>query len=51
MKYIAKFPTISHQKKFEKVLSEIPDVNLREKIMKAVEGLEDHPRPLGRKLF
>jgi len=51
MKYQVRFPDHIAQKKFQKELSKIPHISLQEKIMQAVEGLEDNPRPYGGKIF
>ena len=51
MRYTAKFPNTSIQKKFEKTLQDIPKIQLQDDIMKAVEDLENNPRPFGKNLF
>ena len=51
MKYTAKFPNPSIQKKFEKTLQEISKIQIQDDIMKAIEDLENNPRPFGKKVF
>lgn len=51
MKYEVKFPSHSTEKKFENVLSKIPQVNIREEILSSVENLSLNPRPFGEKSF
>ena len=51
MKYTACFPAPSIQKGFQKVLEDILPKDLQEAMMKAVEALEENPRPFGRKFF
>ena len=50
MKYRVLFPSESIEKKFEKILVNIPH-RIRNDIMEAVEKLADNPRPFGQKLF
>ena len=51
MKYACHFPSTSIEKAFEKALLKIPHIHLRENIRRAVERLEDNPRPFGTKPF
>jgi len=51
MKYAVKFPASASEKNFEKKLSRISQIALREKIMDAVEKLSDNPRPYEEKPF
>ena len=51
MKYKVKFPSRSVARKFMKVLEDIPEIYIQEKIMKEVEKLADNPRPFGKKPF
>jgi len=51
MKYKVKFPSRSIARKFMKVLEDIPEIHIQEKIMKEVEKLMDNPRPYGKKPF
>lgn len=51
MKYEVKFPNHSIEKKFEQALSKIPNINIRDEIMDAVENLAVEPRPFGKKPF
>jgi len=51
MKYKVKFPTHSVARKFMKVLEDISEIHIQEKIMKEVEKLADNPRPYGEKPF
>lgn len=49
MKYEVKFPARSIGNKFYKTLSDIPQKSVQDKIMKAVEDLENNPYPYGKK--
>jgi len=49
MSYAVRFPTASLEKQFGKVLSKIPDKNLRLKIVDEVEKLGSDPFPEGKK--
>ena len=51
MKYTARFPGLSIQKKFEKVLRLISQTKIQDEIMLSVESLEQNPRPFGQKFF
>ena len=51
MQYRCLFPNHSIEKKFEKALTHISQIKLREEIMRAIEGLENNPRPFGAKPF
>lgn len=51
MEYEVKFPNHSIERKFEKILSNIPQVNIRNEIMSSVENLGLNPRPFGDKSF
>lgn len=51
MKYKVKFPSRSIEAKFGKVLGKVPQRNIQDEIMAAVEKLADNPRPFGRKPF
>jgi len=51
MKYKVKFPSRSVARKFMKVLEDIPEIYIQEKIMKEVEKLADNPRPYEKKPF
>ena len=51
MKYHCAFPNDSIEKKFYKVLSKISEVKMQETILKAIETLEENPRPFGSKSF
>ena len=51
MKYKVEFPSMSVARKFMKVLEDIPEIYIQEKIMKEVEKLADNPRPYGKKPF
>ena len=51
MKYKIKFPSMSVAREFMKVLEDIPEIYIQEKIMKEVEKLADNPRPYGKKPF
>ena len=50
MAYTAKFPTEILQKRFLKEISALP-APLQAQIWEAVNSLQTHPRPFGRKLF
>lgn len=49
MQYSVLFPTAKHEKRFEKVLHNISQKNIREKIMTDVEALASNPKPEGKK--
>ena len=51
MKYKVKFPSRSVARKFMKVLEDISEIYIQEKIMKEVGKLADNPRPYGKKPF
>lgn len=51
MKYEVKFPSSSIEKKFDKAISKISQVNIQNEIIEAVEELADNPRPYGKKPF
>lgn len=51
MKYEVKFPNSSIEKKFDKALLKISQVNIQDEIIKAVEKLADNPRPYSKKPF
>jgi mRNA-degrading endonuclease RelE of RelBE toxin-antitoxin system len=51
MRYAAKYPNKSIQKRFEETLTAISAVSMQDKIMEEVEKLEEDPRPFGHKLF
>jgi len=51
MKYEVKFPNSSIERKFDKALSKIPQRNIQDKIIEAVEKLADSPHPYGEKPF
>jgi len=51
MKYVVKFPSYSIEKKFDKALARISQVNIQDEIIEAVEKLADNPRPYGTKPF
>lgn len=51
MRYKVKFPNRSLEKKFGKGLSKIPQVNIQNQIMDAIEKLAENPRPFGTKSF
>jgi mRNA-degrading endonuclease RelE of RelBE toxin-antitoxin system len=46
MKYDLKFPSVSVEEKFHKVLSRLP-ADTRDRVMEAVEKLADEPHPYG----
>ena len=49
MKYEVRFPSVSIEEKFAKVLSKISQKETRVRIMEEVEKLADGPRPEGKK--
>lgn len=53
MKYEVKFPnhSIENEKKFNRLLSKIPQIKIQYKIIDAVEKLANNPRPYGKKPF
>ncbi len=51
MKYKVKFPNHSIEKRFNKVLSRIPQISIQDQIMEAVENLANNPCPFGKKPF
>ena len=51
MKYEVRFPDSSIEKRFDKALSKISQVNIQDKIIDVVEKLADNPRPHGKKPF
>ncbi len=51
MKYDLKFPTPSLKTKFNKTLAKIPQTNIQDDVMEAVESLAQNPRPYGKKPF
>jgi len=51
MKYEVRFPDSSIEKRFDKALSKISQVNIQDGIIEAVEKLADNPRPHGKKPF
>lgn len=51
MKYQVRFSDYAAQKRFQKELSKVSHVSLQEKIMQAVEGLKNNPRPYGGTTF
>ena len=51
MIYDVRFPNLSIEKKFDKVLSKIPQINLQYEIIESVQKLADNPRPYGEKPF
>ena len=51
MKYEVRFPNSSIEKKFDKAISKISQVNIQNEIIEAVEELADNPRPYGKKPF
>jgi len=51
MKYEIKFPSHSIEKKFNRLLSKIPQIKIQYKIIDAVEKLANNPRPYGKKPF
>jgi len=51
MKYEVKFPNHSIEKKFNRLLSKIPQIKIQYKIIDAVEKLANNPRPYGKKPF
>jgi len=51
MKYKVRFPNSSIEKKFDKALSRISQVKLKDGIIEAVEKLADNPCPYGKKPF
>lgn len=51
MKYTCCFPNSSIEKKFQKILLNIPGTQIREEIMHRIEQLADNPRPFGQKPF
>jgi len=51
MKYRLKFPNHSIERKFEKVLSKISQLNTQNRVIEAIERLVDNPRPYDRKSF
>jgi len=51
MKYEVKFPSHSIEKKFNRLLSKIPQIKIQCKVMDAVEKLANNPRPYGKKPF
>jgi mRNA-degrading endonuclease RelE of RelBE toxin-antitoxin system len=51
MNYQVKFPNHSIEKKFEKTLSIIPNLQIKGKIMEDVEKLAGNPRPYGEMPF
>ena len=51
MSHSTRFPSRSFKKKFEKTLILISQKDIQENVMKAVEGLEQNPRPFGHKAF
>lgn len=46
MKYDLKFPSVSIEEKFHKVLSRLP-VDTQKRVMAAIEELADQPHPYG----
>lgn len=51
MKCKVRFPSPSIEKKFNAILSRIPQVKIQDRIMDEVEKLANNPRPFGKKLF
>ena len=51
MNYQVFFPSVSIEKKFGQVLSQIPQKKIRQEIMRHVESLAGNPRPFEGKLF
>jgi len=51
MKCEVRFPNSSIEKKFDKAISKISQVNIQNEIIEAVEELADNPRPYGKKPF
>lgn len=51
MKYEVRFPNSPIEKKFDKAISKISQVNIQNEIIEAVEELADNPRPYGKKPF
>ena len=51
MIYRVCFPGGSIEKRFHRALSQIPQVNLQERIMEEVEKLSENPYPYGKKSF
>jgi len=45
MKYEVKFPSHSIEKKFNRLLSKIPQIKIQYKIIDAVEKVANNPRP------
>jgi len=51
MKYEVRFPDSSIEKRFDKAISKISQVNIQNEIIEEVEKLADNPRPYGKKPF
>ena len=51
MKYEVRFPDSSIEKRFDKAISKISQVNIQNEIVEAVEKLADTSRPYGKKPF
>ncbi len=51
MKYEVRFPDSSIEKRFDKAISKIFQVNIQNEIIEEVEKLADNPRPYGKKPF
>jgi mRNA interferase RelE/StbE len=51
MKYEVRFPSPSIEKKFDKAISKISQVNIQNEIIEEVEKLADNPCPYGKKPF
>ena len=51
MTYDVRFPNHSIEKKFNKVISKIPQINIQDQIMESIEKLAATPRPYGKKPF
>ena len=51
MSYELRFPNTSIERKFGKILDSVSPKTMQDRIMEAVEGLADNPRPFGEKIF
>lgn len=51
MKYEVRFPTLSLEDKFYKILSKVTPRSLQDEIMEETAGLANNPYPYGKKVF
>lgn len=51
MTYNVRFPNLSIEKIFSKIISKIPQLNIQNRIMESIEMLAANPRPYGEKPF